>query len=113
MSELDSLVYMSDHLEHRAALVYSFGPFRLFPKRQLLLRGGHHIKLAAAAFELLHFMVRRHGELLSKDELLRCAWPHTVVHESNLKVNILSLRRSLGDVQARPSYIAASHTLLG
>jgi predicted ATPase/DNA-binding winged helix-turn-helix (wHTH) protein len=90
-------------------LVYSFGPFRLFPKRQLLLRNGSPVKVAGAAFELLHLLVRRHGELLSKDELLACGWPHTVVHESNLKVNMLILRRSLGDVQARPSYIATVH----
>lgn len=34
------------------------------------------------------------------------AWPKVFVHESNLKVNIANLRRSLCDTQKQPIYIA-------
>jgi DNA-binding winged helix-turn-helix (wHTH) protein len=34
------------------------------------------------------------------------AWPKLFVHESNLKVNIANLRRSLCDTQRQPIYIA-------
>jgi len=87
-------------------LVFSFGPFRLFPKRQQLLLGSQPVKLGGRSFELLHLLVQRNGQLVRKDELIEAAWPDVFVHDSNLKVNMSSLRRSLGDVQTAPAYIA-------
>ncbi|WP_428662737.1 ATP-binding protein [Reyranella sp.] len=85
---------------------YTFGSFRLLPARQLLVLDGSAVRLGGRAFELLHLLVRRSGELITKDELMTAAWPDIFVHESNLKVNIHSLRRSLGDTQKQPTYIA-------
>ncbi len=90
----------------RQEVVYSFGPFRLFPRRQLLVLEGSSVKLGGRAFELLHVLAQRGGEVISKDELMAAAWPGIFVHESNLKVNMHSLRRSLGDTQKPPLYIA-------
>ncbi len=86
-------------------IVYSFGPFRLYPERQLLLRNGVNVKLGGRAFEILHLLVRRNGDIVSKEDLIAAAWPGVFVHESNLKVNLSSLRRSLNDVQKLPDYI--------
>jgi predicted ATPase/DNA-binding winged helix-turn-helix (wHTH) protein len=90
----------------RQNVAYSFGPFRLVPDRQLLLLEGVPVKLGGRAFELLHLLVGRSNELISKEELMAAAWPGTFVHEGNLKVNMHSLRRSLGDTQKQPTYIA-------
>ncbi|WP_338312000.1 ATP-binding protein [Bradyrhizobium sp. TM239] len=90
----------------RQELTFSFGPFRLIPRRQLLLLDGRPVKLGGRAFELLQLLVQRGGELVSKDELMAAAWPGTFLHDSNLKVNMWSLRRSLGDTQIEPVYIA-------
>jgi predicted ATPase/DNA-binding winged helix-turn-helix (wHTH) protein len=90
----------------RQELIFSFGPFRLVPRRQLLLLDGCPVKLGGRAFELLQLLVQRCGELVSKDELMAAAWPGTFLHDSNLKVNMWSLRRSLGDTQIEPVYIA-------
>jgi predicted ATPase/DNA-binding winged helix-turn-helix (wHTH) protein len=87
-------------------LVFSFGPFRLYPKRQQLLLRTEPVKLGGRSFELLHLLVQRSGQLVRKDELIAAAWPDVYVHYSNLKVNMSSLRRSLGDVQTAPIYIA-------
>lgn len=86
--------------------VYLFGPFRLFPSRQLLMQGDRRVELGARAFELLNLMVQRSGEVVGRDELIAAAWPNVFVHDSNLKVNMWSLRRSLGDTQKQPTYIA-------
>lgn len=86
--------------------VYLFGPFRLFPRRQLLMQGDRRVQLGARAFELLNLMVQRSGEVVGRDELVSAAWPNVFVHDSNLKVNMWSLRRSLGDTQKQPTYIA-------
>jgi DNA-binding winged helix-turn-helix (wHTH) protein len=44
--------------------------------------------------------------LVTKDELMTIAWPRLFVHDSNLKVNMANLRRSLGDTQKEPIYVA-------
>jgi predicted ATPase/DNA-binding winged helix-turn-helix (wHTH) protein len=90
----------------RQELSFSFGRFRLVPGRQLLLLDERPVKLGGRAFELLRLLVQRRGELVSKNELMAAAWPGTFVHDSNLKVNMWSLRRSLGDTQIEPIYIA-------
>ncbi|MDZ5453391.1 ATP-binding protein [Labrys sp. ZIDIC5] len=87
-------------------LVFSFGPYRLIPSRQLLLLEDHPVKLGGRGFELLRLLVHRGGELVSKEELMAAAWPGIFVHESNLKVNMSNLRRLLGDTKLNPSYLA-------
>ncbi|MBV8189281.1 MAG: winged helix-turn-helix domain-containing protein, partial [Alphaproteobacteria bacterium] len=55
---------------------------------------------------ILTALVERPGELVTRDELMAAAWPKLFVHESNLKVNMANLRRSLGDTQKEPTYVA-------
>ncbi|WP_128924707.1 ATP-binding protein [Bradyrhizobium guangxiense] len=90
----------------RQEFTYCFGAFQLVPHRQLLLLDGRPVKLGGRAFELLQLLVQRRGELVTKTELMAAAWPGTFLHDSNLKVNMWSLRRSLGDTQTEPVYIA-------
>ncbi len=94
------------HDSRNNELVFSFGPFRLIPRRHLLMCEGRPVKLGARSFELLHLLVQRNGQLVGKDELIAAAWPDTFVHTGNLKVNMSALRRALGDTQAQPAFVA-------
>lgn len=87
---------------------YSFGPFRLIPRKQLLLEGGEPVKLGARALDLLRVLVERPGELVSKQELIASVWPDTCVEESNLKVQIATLRRALKEDRAG-RYVATTN----
>ncbi|MGO6696295.1 winged helix-turn-helix domain-containing protein [Rhizobium johnstonii] len=87
-------------------VVWSFGDFRLIPKRHLLLHGSTPVKLGGRAFEVLKVLVEKRGEVVSKRELIAAAWPEAFVLEGNLKVTIFSLRKALGDTQAQPGFIA-------
>jgi len=84
---------------------YFFDEYRFFPRRQLLLRGQVPVRVGARALDLLQLLLERQGELVSKADLIRFAWPDTFVHESNLKVNIAALRRSLPQDQPNLPYI--------
>jgi len=86
--------------------IYVFGPYRLVPERQLLLRGEAPVSIGGRAFDLLVALVQRPGEVLAKDELIACAWPTTTVEPGNLKVAISALRRALQDDAASARYIA-------
>jgi predicted ATPase/DNA-binding winged helix-turn-helix (wHTH) protein len=86
--------------------VYSFGDYRLIPARQLLLRGSCPVRVGTRALDLLRLLVERQGELVSKEQLIGHAWPDTFVHESNLKVNIAALRRTLLQGRSELPFIA-------
>lgn len=74
-----------------------FGSFRLLPAQRLLLEYGKPLRLGSRALELLIVLVERHGELVSKEELMARVWPNTFVEAANLTVHVAALRRTLGD----------------
>jgi DNA-binding winged helix-turn-helix (wHTH) protein len=67
-----------------AKVVYEFGPFRMDPDKQVLLRDGQLIALNPKTFETLLVLVRRGREVVSKEELLKEIWPDSFVGEANL-----------------------------
>ena len=95
--------HASDPIEHEI----SFGPFRLLPGRRLLLECDKPVHIGNRALDLLIALTERHGELVSKPELIAKVWRHTFVAESNLKVQIAALRRALADGRAGIRYISA------
>lgn len=74
-----------------------FGPFVLFPRQHVLLRNGEPVPLGSRALLLLIALASRAGELLGKAELLALVWPRLVVEECNLRAQMVTLRRALGD----------------
>lgn len=83
----------------------SFGAFSLVPARRLLLENGRPVRLGTRALDLLIALVERHGQTLSKAELVDIVWPDTFVEEANLRVHIGALRRVLADGQAGNRFI--------
>ncbi len=75
---------------------FQFGDFVLVPRERLLLRENEPVALTGKALDLLLALVRRSGQLVSKDELLQDVWPGRVVEEVNLSVNISAVRKALG-----------------
>src|SRR3954468_8519968 len=84
----------------------AFGPFRLLPAQRLLLEGDNPVRLGSRAFDILATLLERPGEVIGKDELVSRAWPKTFVEDSNLKIQVSALRRTLGDGQGGRRYIA-------
>jgi TolB-like protein len=77
--------------------VYALGPFRLDVQSDLLWRGSEPVALGRRAIALLRAVVERPGAVVSKDALIDAAWPEQVVEESNLTVQIATLRRALAE----------------
>jgi DNA-binding winged helix-turn-helix (wHTH) protein/tetratricopeptide (TPR) repeat protein len=77
--------------------MYEFGPFRLDPRRRILLREREAVPLTSKALELLLILIERRERVVLKDELLKLLWPRSVVEESNLTQNIFMVRKALGE----------------
>ena len=85
--------------------VHEFGAFRLDAVERLLLKAGQPVSLTPKAFDLLVYLVERHGQLVAKKDLLSAVWPDTFVEEANLTYTISALRKALGDSQDGERYI--------
>jgi len=83
----------------------SFGPFRLVPTQQLLLDGDKPVAIGARALDILTALVERAGDVVSKDELIRRAWPTVFVEEGSLRTQMGIIRKALRDGEAGARYI--------
>lgn len=72
------------------------GPFQIDPVTRVVHRDGELLPLGQKAALLLEALFRRPGEVLTKTELMDAAWSDVAVEESNLTVQIASLRKTLG-----------------
>ena len=74
---------------------FGFGSFRLMSQRRELLLNGDPVQLGSRAFDLLLALVKRRGQLATKDELIAEVWPGTIVEENSLHSLISVLRKVL------------------
>lgn len=72
---------------------FRIGSFMLTPGRRQLTLGEAEVPLGSRAFDLLLALVRRQGQLATKDELIAEVWSGTVVDENNLAAQISALRK--------------------
>ena len=56
---------------------------------------GAPVELGARGFDLLVALVKRHGQLATKGELMAEVWPGIVVGENNLPAQVSALRKLL------------------
>ena len=75
----------------------SFGPYRVVPTENLLLRNGEKIPLKPKTLELLVFLLERNNRVVSKTEIINGVWSDSFVEEANLAVHISALRKIFGD----------------
>ena len=85
--------------------IFEFGPFRLDPSERLCLRNGQSVSLTPKAFDLLVYLVERHGHLVEKQALIHALWPDSVVEEANLAYTVSALRKVLDDGEDGASVI--------
>ena len=63
------------------------------------------MSLTPKAFDLLVYLVERHGRLVEKSALMSALSPDTVVEEANIPYNISALRKALGDGREDAKFI--------
>lgn len=88
--------------EHGSDEVFLFGDFRLDRQAGGLFRLDHTgnsnpVALGSRALDLLALLVRRRGEVVSKDDIMTTIWSGRAVEEANLNVQISKLRHILDE----------------
>ena len=72
-----------------------FGGFQLDPEQRILWRDGQVVRLGPTVVQTLAVLVRREGEVVSREDLISQVWGDTAVEENSLTRNILLLRKTL------------------
>jgi predicted ATPase/DNA-binding winged helix-turn-helix (wHTH) protein len=76
--------------------IYVYGQWEIDPGRCELRAGGVLVPLGGRAFDIIEFLLRSAGEVVTKDALINGVWPGAVVEENTLQVHISAVRRALG-----------------
>ena len=76
---------------------YRFGDYTLDLDSGFLLRGGEEVALRAKSFEVLTYLVERHGRLVTKTELIEGVWRDAAVTDNSLAQCLVEIRRALDD----------------
>lgn len=76
---------------------YEFGGFRLDAENHGLWLGDKLVSITPKALELLILLIRRHGNIVSREELLNTIWGDTFVEEANINYTVSQLRKILGE----------------
>ena len=82
-----------------------FGAFTLDPANRRLTRDGEAVEVNGRYLDALILMVRRPGQLVSKDQFLDEVWRGIPVTDEALTQCIRTLRKQLGDTAGRPRFI--------
>jgi predicted ATPase len=72
------------------------GPLHVLLEKREVRCNGVPVRMGSRAFDILELLIRARGELVSKEDIMRCVWPQTIVEENNLQVQIAALRKALG-----------------
>ena len=96
---------------------YCFADFTLDLERGVLRRVGQEVTLRPKSFEVLAYLVERHGQLVAKETLIEAVWRGTAVTDNSLAQCMVEIRRALNDdsqqlirTVARRGYLFAAPT---
>ena len=87
--------------------IYRFGPYELRTRTRQLYKHGIRLKLRPQPFQVLHALVERAGDVVTREELRKELWPSDtfVDFEHGLNNSVKELRGVLGDSIDEPRYI--------
>lgn len=77
--------------------IFEFENFRLDARQPSLWLGGELVSVAPKALEILVLLIKKNGEIVSREELLEKVWEDTFVEEANITYTVSLLRKALGE----------------
>jgi DNA-binding winged helix-turn-helix (wHTH) protein len=80
-------------------------------QRRSLTRNGREVHVSIKAFDLLHLLIERRPDPVSKADIRKHLWPDTFVSETNLPTLVAELREAIGDDAKHPRFVKTLHRI--
>jgi two-component system alkaline phosphatase synthesis response regulator PhoP len=82
------------------------GELRLYPEKYETIFKGKHLEFTPKEFELLMYIVKNKGRVLSRDQLLSAVWNYDFAGDTRIvDVHISHLREKIEEDTRKPNYI--------
>ncbi len=75
----------------------SYGPWSFDAARNLLYVGGEVVRMQRGVLQLFQYLVRREGDVVTKDELIEAVWNGREVSDAAMYNRVTALRKALAD----------------
>lgn len=83
--------------EEEGRRLLRFDDFVVDPKSRSVWRDGAPVPLTPKVFSVLLALMRKRGEVITKEELIETVWSGSFVTEANLTQSVSTLRKALGE----------------
>lgn len=91
---------------------FTFGDVELNFKKYTARKGGRALDLSAREFEILHYLIRRRGEIVTRDQLLDEVWGYDSTPVTRTVDNhIARLRQKIEVEPSEPRHIITVHRI--
>lgn len=85
---------------------FEFGKLQIYPERYEVYYNGAQLDLTPKEFELLHYLAKHSGRVLTREQLLNAVWNYDFVGDSRIvDVHISHLRDKIEEDTRQPKYI--------
>lgn len=92
-------------------MIYAWDQFELDLPRFELRRENQAVAVEPQVLAVLHHLIARDRELVTRDELIEAVWSGRAISDAAIASRIKSARRAIGDDGSRQRYIATVHGL--
>jgi DNA-binding winged helix-turn-helix (wHTH) protein len=84
-----------------------FGAFQLNLRKEELFKDGARVKLQGKVYQVLLALLKKPGEIVTREELRAQLWPPDthVNYDANVNTTVNKLRQLLGDSRHRPAFV--------
>ena len=90
-------------------MIYSFGEWELDTGLYELKRDGRSRKVEPQVFDLLHFLIRNHSRVVSREEIIDEIWDGRIVSEATISSCLRAARQAVGDDGRAQRFIRTVH----
>ena len=91
---------------------FTFGDVELNFKKYVARKGGQALDLSAREFEILRYLIRRRGEIVTRDQLLDEVWGYDSTPVTRTVDNhIARLRQKIEEDPSEPKHIITVHRI--
>lgn len=88
-------------MKNATPIMFQFGEYTLDLVQGCLRTADREVDLRPKSFEVLRHLVRNAGRLVTKDELIKAAWPNVIVTDDSLTRCISEVRQAIADADQK------------